>query len=91
MGATELGEWSNASNAPDLFALAGMGAFFCGVARVPITATVIVFEITRDFNLLFAIAYDDDGRHIQSAKKSMRVLSTIAFMSGTELLVLRYQ
>lgn len=55
MGATELGEWANASNAPDLFALAGMGAFFCGVARVPITATVIVFEITRDFNLLLPL------------------------------------
>jgi CIC family chloride channel protein len=32
-----------------------MGAFFCGVARVPITATVIVFEITRDFNLLLPL------------------------------------
>lgn len=32
-----------------------MGAFFSGVARVPITATVIVFEITRDFNLLLPL------------------------------------
>jgi chloride channel protein, CIC family len=40
---------------PDLFALAGMGAFFTGVARVPITATVIVFEITRDFSLLLPL------------------------------------
>ncbi|MBX9947518.1 MAG: ClC family H(+)/Cl(-) exchange transporter [Candidatus Obscuribacterales bacterium] len=55
LGATELGEWASASNAPDLFALAGMGAFFSGVARVPITATVIVFEITRDFNLLLPL------------------------------------
>jgi len=55
LGATELGEWANAANAPDLFALAGMGAFFSGVARVPITATVIVFEITRDFNLLLPL------------------------------------
>ena len=55
LGATEMGEWANASNAPDLFALAGMGAFFSAVARVPITATVIVFEITRDFNLLLPL------------------------------------
>lgn len=55
LGATELGEWASASNAPDLFALAGMGAFFSAVARVPITATVIVFEITRDFNLLLPL------------------------------------
>ncbi len=36
-------------------ALAGMGAFFTGVGRVPITATVIVFEITTDFNLLLPL------------------------------------
>ena len=36
-------------------ALAGMGAFFTGVARVPITATVIVFEITTDFNMLLPL------------------------------------
>jgi CIC family chloride channel protein len=37
------------------FALAGMGAFFCGVARVPITAIVIVFEMTQDFNLVLPL------------------------------------
>jgi CIC family chloride channel protein len=37
------------------FALAGMGAFFCGVARVPVTAIVIVFEMTRDFNLVLPL------------------------------------
>jgi CIC family chloride channel protein len=36
-------------------ALAGMGAFFAAVARVPVTAAVIVFEITADFNLLLPL------------------------------------
>ena len=45
------------------YALTGMGAFFSGVTRVPITAIVIVFEMTTDFNLVLplmigaAIAY----------------------------------
>jgi chloride channel protein, CIC family len=45
------------------FALAGMGAFFTGVIRVPVTAIVIIFEMTADFNLVLplmiscAIAY----------------------------------
>jgi chloride channel protein, CIC family len=45
------------------FALAGMGAFFTSVVRVPVTAIVIVFEMTADFNLVLplmvscAIAY----------------------------------
>ncbi|MGL5805099.1 MAG: chloride channel protein [Xenococcaceae cyanobacterium] len=37
------------------FALAGMGAFFTGVVRVPVTAIVIVFEMTADFNLVLPL------------------------------------
>jgi len=33
----------------------GMGAFFCAVARVPITAVVIVFEMTQDFNVVLPL------------------------------------
>ena len=34
------------------FALVGMGAFFSGVARTPLTALVITFELTTNFELL---------------------------------------
>jgi CIC family chloride channel protein len=37
------------------FALAGMGAFFTGVVRSPVTAIVIVFEMTADFNLVLPL------------------------------------
>ncbi len=37
------------------FALAGMGAFFTGVIRVPITAIVIIVEMTADFNLVLPL------------------------------------
>lgn len=37
------------------YARVGMGAFFCGVARVPITAVIIVFEMTNDFNLVLPL------------------------------------
>ncbi|WP_413161782.1 chloride channel protein [Capilliphycus salinus ALCB114379] len=40
---------------PTTYAYAGMGAFFCAVSRTPITAVVIVFEITRDFNLVLQL------------------------------------
>jgi CIC family chloride channel protein len=40
---------------PTTFALAGMGAFFAAVARVPITGIVIVFEMTTDFNLVLPL------------------------------------
>jgi CIC family chloride channel protein len=45
-----LGEGSTAT-----YALAGMGAFFSGVSKVPITAIVIVFEMTTDFNLVLPL------------------------------------
>ncbi|MDX2097667.1 MAG: chloride channel protein [Leptolyngbyaceae cyanobacterium bins.59] len=37
------------------YALTGMGAFFSAVTRGPITAIVIVFEITTDFNLVLPL------------------------------------
>lgn len=43
------------SESPYTFALAGMGAFFTAVVRVPITAIVIVFEMTADFNLVLPL------------------------------------
>lgn len=55
LGMSELSLVSGSAGAPSLMALVGMGAFFAGVARVPITATVIVFEITQDFNLFLPL------------------------------------
>jgi CIC family chloride channel protein len=40
---------------PSTYALAGMGAFFSAVTRGPITAIVIVFEITTNFNLVLPL------------------------------------
>ena len=37
------------------YALIGMGAFFSAVVRVPVTAIVIVFELTTDFNLVLPL------------------------------------
>ncbi len=36
-------------------ALAGMGAFFSAVSKAPITAVIIVFEMTTDFNLVLPL------------------------------------
>jgi CIC family chloride channel protein len=37
------------------YALAGMGAFFSAVTKGPITAIIIVFEMTTDFNLVLPL------------------------------------
>lgn len=43
------------SHSPVTLELAGMGALFASVARVPLTAIVVVFEMTADFNLLLPL------------------------------------
>jgi chloride channel protein, CIC family len=43
------------TNSASTYALAGMGAFFSAVSKVPITAIVIVFEMTTNFNLVLPL------------------------------------
>ncbi|MBD2250761.1 chloride channel protein [Nostoc parmelioides] len=43
------------NGSPVTYALAGMGGFFSAVSKVPITAIVIVFEMTTDFNLVLPL------------------------------------
>jgi CIC family chloride channel protein len=40
---------------PITYALVGMGGFFSAVSKVPVTAIVIVFEMTTDFNLVLPL------------------------------------
>ncbi len=42
-------------SSPVTYALAGMGAFFSVVSKVPLTAIAIVFEMTTDFNLVLPL------------------------------------
>ncbi|WP_225420033.1 chloride channel protein [Methanohalophilus profundi] len=37
------------------YALVGMGAVFAGVVRAPLTAMLILFELTRDYNLILPL------------------------------------
>jgi CIC family chloride channel protein len=51
----EVATWAGIAHEAASYAFAGMGAFFTGVVRVPVTAIVIVFEITADFNLVLPL------------------------------------
>jgi chloride channel protein, CIC family len=53
IGVTEL--YITGVGSPTTYALAGMGGFFSAVSKVPITAIVIVFEMTTDFNLVLPL------------------------------------
>lgn len=40
---------------PSTLALVGMGAMFAGIIRAPVTSILIIFELTRDYNLILPI------------------------------------
>ncbi len=45
--------WLPATTAPaGAYALVGMGTTFAGVVRSPITSVVMIFELTRDYNII---------------------------------------
>ena len=52
------------------YALTGMGAFFSAVARGPITAIVIVFEMTANFNLVLPLMIGSGLAYLISDKIS---------------------
>ncbi len=57
-----------AVDSPTTYALAGMGGFFCAVSKVPITAIVIVFEMTTDFNLVLPLMIVSVAAYLVSDK-----------------------
>lgn len=58
------------------YALSGMGAFFGAVAKVPITAFVIVFEITMDFNIILPLMITSVVAYLCSEKYAPNSLYT---------------
>jgi chloride channel protein, CIC family len=40
---------------PGAFALVGMGAFFAGVVRAPVTSIIIIFEMTNNYSIILPL------------------------------------
>jgi chloride channel protein, CIC family len=74
------------TESPYTFALAGMGGFFTAVVRVPITAIVIVFEMTADFNLVLPLMIVAVVAYMVAESVSQGSLyEHLLFASGIEL------
>lgn len=64
-GATLGGAFGTAANLffpgtiaePGAYAMIGMGAVFAGTARAPLTAILILFEMTRDYSLILPLMF----------------------------------
>ena len=74
------------SESPYTFALAGMGAFFTAVVRVPVTAIVIIFEMTADFNLVLPLMITCAVAYIVAESVSPgSIYEHLLMVSGIEL------
>jgi len=68
------------------YALTGMGAFFSAVTRVPITAIVIVFEMTANFNLVLPLMIGAGIAYLISERvASGSIYSGLLHWQGIEL------
>ncbi len=47
--------WPEVAVNPGAYAIVGMAAFFSGAARAPITAILIVFEMSGDYKLILPL------------------------------------
>ncbi len=79
-------EFLSGTGAESTYALAGMGAFFTAVVRVPVTAIVIVFEITGDFNIVLPLMITSAVAYIVAESVSRGSLyEHLLEVSGIEL------
>ncbi|MEM1172082.1 MAG: chloride channel protein [Cyanobacteria bacterium P01_H01_bin.35] len=84
-----VGIWQNnlvGIEQPTIFALAGMGAFFCAVSRAPITAVVVIFEQTQDFRLVLPLMIVSIVALLVAEKIDKKSLSDLVLdLKGLEL------
>lgn len=62
---------------PGAYALVGMAAVFAGAARAPITAVLILFEMTRDYRIILPLMFATGLSTLVSARLSKETIYTL--------------
>ena len=55
------------------FAIVGMGAYFAAVIRAPMTSVLIVFELTRDYNIILPLMIANGAAYLNQSASSKRL------------------
>ena len=66
------------------FALVGMGAVFAGAARAPITAVIIMFELTGEYSIILPLMLAIVRRHRSFKDHDHKTLSTPSSCAAAE-------
>jgi len=86
----------NISASPGAYALVAMGGLVAGTTRAPITAIIIVFELTNDYNIILPLMITCIISTILSSKLSRESIYTLKLLlrkinlkGGTEINVMK--
>jgi CIC family chloride channel protein len=79
--------WLPATTAPaGAYALVGMGTTFAGVIRSPITSVVMIFELTRDYNIIVPLMISNLVAYaVARAFSRTPIYEALAFQDGVHL------
>ena len=79
--------WLPATTAPaGAYALVGMGTTFAGVIRSPITSVVMIFELTRDYNIIVPLMISNLVAYaVARAFRRTPIYEALAFQDGVHL------
>jgi CIC family chloride channel protein len=79
--------WLPATTAPPgAYALVGMGTTFAGVIRSPITSVVMIFELTRDYNIIVPLMISNLVAYaVARAFSHTPIYEALAFQDGVHL------
>lgn len=79
--------WLPATTAPaGAYALVGMGTTFAGVIRSPITSVVMIFELTRDYNIIVPLMISNLVAYaVARAFSHTPIYEALAFQDGVHL------
>lgn len=71
---------------PGAYALVGMGAAFAGIVRTPLTSVIMVFEMTRDYNVIVPLMIANMLSFLVSARlQKLPLYEALAHQEGTSL------
>ena len=76
----------NATAAPGVYALVGMGTLFAGIVRAPMTSVLMIFETTRDYMVIVPLMISNlVSFYISKRLQPYPIYAALSFQDGIHL------
>ena len=78
--------WPNWTAPPGAYALVGMGTAFAGIVRSPMTSVIMIFELTRDYNIIVPLMLSNlISYYIAGRLQPLPIYEALALQDGVHL------